>query len=156
VPLIIRWPGHVKAGTTSDELVSLADIMATLASVTAAELPHAAAEDSFDMLPVLLNAARSPVRPYLLMQAFAGVKTLSIRRGNWKYIDHPGSGGNDYRKPILRPFALADTAPEAPGQLYDLAADPGETTNLIDREPAIAAELKRLLDASKAAGRSRP
>jgi arylsulfatase A-like enzyme len=156
VPLIIRWPGHVKAGTTSDELLGLTDIMATLASITGSELPHNAAEDSFDMLPVLLNAARSPIRPYLLMQAFAGAKILSIRRGSWKYIDHPGSGGNDYRKPILRPLALADPAPEAPGQLYDLAADSGETTNLIDQKPAIAAELKALLDASKAAGRSRP
>lgn len=154
MPLIVRWPGHVKSGSTSDQLASLTDVMATLAAVTGAKLPHNSAEDSFNLLPVLEGKATAQVRPYLLTQAFGGQRTLSIRRGSWKYIDHRGSGGNNYANPELKRFALPEAAPEAPGQLYDLASDPGETTNLYFKHPAIAAELKTLLDKSKAEGRS--
>ncbi|MFC5455779.1 sulfatase-like hydrolase/transferase [Prosthecobacter fluviatilis] len=154
VPLIIRWPGHVKSGSTSDQLASLTDVMATLAAITGAKLPINAAEDSFNLLPVLEGKATAPVRPCLLMQAFGGQRTLSIRRANWKYIDHRSSGGNNYTSPELQPFALPEIAPEAPGQLYDLASDPGETTNLYFKHPEIAAELKALLEQSKREGRS--
>lgn len=154
VPLIVRWPGHVKSGSSSDQLASLTDVMATLAAITGSELPHNSAEDSFNLLPVLEGKATAPIRPYLLTQAFGGQRTLSIRRGSWKYIDHRGSGGNNYTNPELKRFALPEAAPEAPGQLYDLASDPGETTNLYFKHPEIAAELKTLLDKSKAEGRS--
>lgn len=154
VPLIIRWPGHVKAASTSDQLACLTDVMATLAAITGAELPQDTAEDSFNLLPVLEGKAAAPVRPYLLMQAFAGARTLSIRRGNWKYIDHRGSGGNNYASFELKRYKLPETAPEAEGQLYDLANDPGETTNLFFKQPQIVAELKALLEQSKHEGRS--
>ncbi|MCB1126683.1 MAG: arylsulfatase, partial [Verrucomicrobiae bacterium] len=89
--------------------------------------------------------------------AFGGARQLSIRRGHWKYLDHPGSGGNNYeRNPDLKPFLLPETAPGAPGQLYDLEHDPGETRNLYYEQPGIVQELKVLLEHSKATGRSRP
>lgn len=154
VPLIVRWPGHVQGGSSSDQLASLTDVMATLAAITGAELPHDAAEDSFNLLPVLEGKATAPVRPYLLAQAFGGQRTLSIRRGNWKYMDHRGSGGNNYGSAELKQFALPEAETEAPGQLYDLASDPGETTNLYFKRPEIAAELKGLLNKSKSEGRS--
>ncbi|MBL9159739.1 MAG: arylsulfatase [Verrucomicrobiales bacterium] len=156
VPLIVRWPGRIKSGTTSDQLVCLTDVMATLASITGFALPRDAAEDSFDLLPVLEGKATTPVRPYLLTQAFAGAKTLSIRRGDWKYLDHRGSGGNRYDAGELKPFALTESDPEAPGQLYDLANDPGETTNRFSENPEIAKELRDLLEQSRNSGRSRP
>ena len=105
---------------------------------------------------MLIGTAVAPIRPYLLTQAFGGARTLSIRRGNWKYLDHRDSGGNNYTTPALQPFALPDTAPTAPGQLYNLRNDPGETTNLSLKHPEIVAELKALLDQSKSSGRSRP
>jgi arylsulfatase A-like enzyme len=132
----------VKAGTTSDQIACLTDVMATVAAITGSELPRDAAEDSFNLLPALEGQATDPIRPYLLMQAFAGERTLSIRRGNWKYIAHRGSGGNNYDKGELKPYALPDTDPEAPGQLYDLATDPGETTNLYSKKPGIVKELQ--------------
>lgn len=156
VPFIVRWPARIKGGSTSDQLASLTDIMATVAAVTGAELPHAAAEDSFNLLPVLEGSATASIRPYLLTQAFGGERTLSLRRGQWKYIDHRGSGGNSYDKGLLKPYALPDTDPEAPGQLYDLVTDPGETTNLYSKRPEIVKELQALLEASKKTGRSRP
>ncbi|MCE9520455.1 MAG: sulfatase-like hydrolase/transferase [Verrucomicrobia bacterium] len=157
VPFLVRWPCKVKPGTGSAQLISLTDVMATIAAIIGAKLPDNAAEDSFNMLPALLNQDSAPIRPYLLEQAFSGVRTLSIRRGPWKYLDHPGSGGNRYETdPDLRRYILADTAPDAPGQLYNLETDPGETNNLYLAHPEIVKDLKALLEESKASGRSRP
>ena len=153
VPFIVRWPGKIAPGRTTDETVSLTDVMATCAAITGTALPANAAEDSFDLLPVLLGSERSaPARPYTLHQTIS--LALAIRQGPWKYLDHRGSGGNNYEKRELKPFALPETAPEAPGQLYNLATDPGETTNLYFQHPEKVRELKALLDASKAAGRT--
>ncbi len=156
VPFLVRWPGRIPANRRSSQLLSLTDVMATLAAAVETNLPGNAAEDSFNMLPAWFDADHPPIRPYLLTQAFAGPRTLAIRRGRWKFIDHPGSGGNRYEKdPGLKPFILPEAAPEAPGQLYDLEADPGETTNLYLRQPQVVAELKGLLEQSKTSGSSR-
>jgi arylsulfatase A-like enzyme len=155
VPFIVRWPGKVPANTQSQQLTSLTDVMATLASIVGARLPENAAEDSFDLLPAWLDANHPPIRPYLLTQAFGGQRTLAIRRGQWKYIDHAGSGGNRYENESLKPYQLPEAAPNAPGQLYHLVNDPGETNNLYEKEPGKVAELKGLLEQSKSAGRSR-
>lgn len=156
VPFIVRWPGRVKPGATSAELISLTDVMATVAAIAGATLPRDAAEDSFNLLPALEGKTVPPIRPYLLTQAFGGARTLSIQRGNWKYIDHPGSGGNNYEKGEMKPYALPEAAPGATGQLYDLSADPGETTNLFLKRPELVKELKDLLEKSKRDGRSAP
>ncbi len=153
VPFIVRWPGKITPGRSTDETVCLTDVMATCAAIAGAALPANSAEDSFDLLPVLLGSERNtPARPYTLHQTIS--LALAIRQGPWKYLDHRGSGGNNYDKRELKPFALTDTAPEAPGQLYNLATDPGETTNLYFQHPEKVRELKALLDASKAAGRT--
>jgi arylsulfatase A-like enzyme len=130
--------------------------MATVAAIIGVKLPNDAAEDSFNMLPALLGKNSGPIRPYLLQQAFGGPRTLSIRRGHWKYLDHTGSGGNNYEKDSdLKAFILPDTAPGAPAQLYDLATDPSEIKNLYFERPEIVKELKALLDQSRASGQSR-
>ncbi len=154
VPFIVRWPGKVKSGTISTQLTSLTDVMATVASIIGSELPENAAEDSYNMLPAWLNEDEPPIRPYLLVQAFAGKRTLSIRRDQWKYLDHRGSGGNDYDKGGLQSFSLPETTPKTPGQLYNLETDPGETTNFYFKHPKIVIELKALLDKSINEGRS--
>jgi arylsulfatase A-like enzyme len=158
IPLIARWPGKIAAGRLSPELTSLTDIMATLAAIVDFPLPEDAAEDSFNMLPVLLGteSADESVRPYLLMQGFAGQRYLAIRQGPWKYLAHQGSGGNIYENhPLLAEYRLSDNAPDAPAQLFNLAADPGETRNVYFEEPQVAERLQALLDNSKATGRSR-
>jgi arylsulfatase A-like enzyme len=155
VPLIVRWPGKIRPGSVSGQTVCLTDLMATCAAITGAEIPDDAAEDSFDLLPILSEEdGGQPVRQYTLHQTIS--LALAIRRGPWKYLDHRSSGGNDYDRKLLRPFALPDTAPEAPGQLYNLDRDPGETTNLYFEEPEIVEELKAKLEESKQLGRSAP
>ena len=153
VPFIARWPGKVAPGGTTSQTISLTDIMATCAAVTGATLPESAAEDSVNILPVLLGQdGGKPVREYTLHQTIS--LALAIRQGPWKYLDHRGSGGNAYDKGELKSFALPDTAPDAPGQLYNLTTDPGETTNLYFKHPEIVRELKALLESSQAQGRS--
>ena len=163
-PWIVRWPGRVPPGVTSDALVSTTDLMATCAALVGYDLPHNAAEDSFD-IPLMRggvskdHADAKQARPYLLQQTH-WKQQMSIRVGEWKYMDHKGSGGNNYdrqrRNWSMKRYKLPDTAPDAPGQLYNLADDPGETTNLYPKHPGVVAKLKAMLDASIEAGRSAP
>ena len=155
IPLIARWPGKIKPGSTTNQMAGLTDIMATCAAITGAKLPDNAAEDSYNMLPVLLGKqGGKPVRKYLIQQTIS--LALSIRRGQWKYLDHKGSGGNNYKNQNLKQYALQDNAPKAPGQLYNLQTDPGETNNLYFKYPQIVAELKEQLEIYKKQGYSRP
>ncbi|MGA0898846.1 MAG: sulfatase family protein [Luteolibacter sp.] len=160
VPLLMRWPEGIMAGSVSKQTVSLTDIMATCAALTEAKLPNDAAQDSYNILPVLKGIERNePIRPYTLQQTWS--KHFSIRVGQWKYLDHQGSGGNNYRRKSqflegLEKYIIEDTAPDAAGQLYNLAEDPGETTNLYFKHPEKVKEMKALLDQSLASGRSAP
>ena len=157
VPFIVRWPGHVAPGSTSDQIVSLCDVFMTTAEILGVKVPDNAAEDSFSLLRVLMGKDSEPFRPYLLQQAFTGSKDLAIRRGQWKYLAHKGSGGNNYETNAeLKPYALPDTAPTSAGQLFDLKSDPGETKNLAIEHPEVVIELEALLKQSLASGRSRP
>ena len=56
----------------------------------------------------------------------------------------------------MKKYAIAEKAPGAPGQLYDLANDPGETNNLYFTEEAKRKELQALLAKLKSSGRSAP
>lgn len=156
VPFIVRWPGRIPAGQVSCQLANTTDIMATLASVTGFALPDEAARDSFDLLPVFLGRQKddNPVRPHLLTQSFRG--EFQLRVGDWKYLDHKGSGGNGYDRGILKKYVLEEDAPEAPGQLYDLSKDPGETRNLYFKEEKKRKEMQALLKKLKESGRSAP
>jgi arylsulfatase A-like enzyme len=158
VPLIARWPGRIPAGQVSRQLTSTTDIFATVASIVSYELPDDVAVDSYDMLPAMLGVQdeQDSIRPHMLTQSFRG--QFQIRSGDWKYLDHKGSGGNDYSKGFLQKYALPETAPEAPGQLFNLAEDPGETRNLFFSEPEKRQQLQAFLKKLTAEenGRSAP
>ena len=108
------------------------------------------------MLPAL-TGSQEPVRPYTLHQTMS--LALAIRQGDWKYLDHPGSGGNNYEREGewgMKQFALPELAPTAPGQLYNLKQDPGETRNLYHEHPELVAQLKEVLQSAVQKGRSTP
>jgi hypothetical protein len=91
-PFIVRWPGKVKAGATSSELISTVDMLASLAALTGQKLAPEAAPDSYNVLPALLGESHDlPLRDHLVLQS-GGVNALAIRKGDWKLI--PGRGGN--------------------------------------------------------------
>ena len=142
----------------SQQLTNTTDIFATLASIIDYKLPDQVAVDSFDMLPAMLGLQKEddPIRPHLLTQSFRA--EFQLRQGEWKYLDHLGSGGNRYDRGNLMAHALAESAPKATAQLYHLGNDPGETTNLFFTEPAKRQELQTLLAllTDKDKGRSAP
>jgi arylsulfatase A len=146
VPLIVRWPGNVRAGSVSEELICLVDFYATLAGIIGHELPDDAAEDSFNMLPALLEKKLlGPIRSSLIHHSWRGM--FAIRSGPWKLIRGQGSGG----------FTKVVVPPDAPkGQLYHLGDDPKEQRNLYNDRPDVVERLSRLLDEQSAAGRTRP
>ena len=157
VPMIVRWPGKVPAGEVSDSLFCQTDIMATLAKLIGTDLPENSAEDSFDFSEVWLGNSGNAIRDHVIHQGFAGDRKLGMRKGNWKLLNFTGSGGNNYaNNEMLKPYILSDSAPGAPGQLYDLTTDPGETKNLYLEHPDIVAGLIQELNSIKAAGRSAP
>ena len=145
IPFIARWPGRIPAGQVSRQLTNTTDIFATLASVVGNELSDDVAVDSYDMWPAMLGIQKEddPIRPYMLTQSFRG--EFQLRQGDWKYLDHKGSGGNDYSQGRLTEYALPETAPVATGQLFNLAEDPGETTNLFFVETARREQMQTLL-----------
>lgn len=154
VPFIVRWPGVFKAGLISGQVINTTDLFASVASIIGYKLKDEDARDSYDMLPAMLGTQdkNSSIRPYLLTQSFRG--EFQIRQGNWKYLNHKGSGGNNYEEDFLKKYALPETAVDAPGQLYNLANDPGETTNLYFTEAEKRKELQQLLEKLKSGGRS--
>ncbi|MFN3244237.1 MAG: sulfatase family protein [Planctomycetota bacterium] len=156
VPLLAWWPGRFPAGLVTDQMTNTTDMFATLASVVGFALPDEQARDSFDMLPAMLGVQPpdESIRPHLLTQSFRG--EFQLRVGSWKYLDHRGSGGNRYDRGAMKEYALPEKEPDASGQLYDLAEDPGETDNLFFRERARRQRMQALLQELKQSGRSAP
>lgn len=136
VPLVVKWPGKVAPGSVSDQTVCLADFMATFAGILHADLPDKAAEDSYNLLPILLQEENAtPLRTSTVHHSGAGA--FAIRKGDWKII----FGQIEY-----------DEEPEDPenwkkrGYLFNLAKDPGETNNVYQQHPDIVAEMNQLLE----------
>jgi arylsulfatase A-like enzyme len=145
VPMIAWWPSVIKSGTKNDATICLTDLMATFADILNVELPNNAGEDSFSFLPILLGE-KEDIREYTLHQTIT--LDLAIRKGNWKFLDHKGSAGSNYDNDSewgMKEYVLPELAPNAPGQLYDLSNDPGETTNLYFKYPKIVNKLKTQL-----------
>jgi arylsulfatase A-like enzyme len=140
-PFIVRWPGVVKAGSVCGQLVQQADLMTTFADILGAKLPDGAGEDSVSLLPLLKGEDRA-VREHAVNCSANGVP--GIRRGSWKLILAPGSGG----------WSKGDS--DQPVQLYNLADDLGEAKNLAAEQPERVAEMKALLEKLITDGRSTP
>ncbi len=153
-PFIARWPGHIPAGSTSNQLIGLVDLLGTISAVVGESLAAHEGVDSFNMLPALIGNPDKPIRDHLLSAAPTPA-TLALRQGQWLYINAQGSGGG---KESLEVIALTHEVnsditpdgkikPDAPKtQLYDLAADEAETTNVVLQHPEVAQELKIRLE----------
>ena len=139
MPFIVRWPNHVKQGTTSMQLVCFTDLLATFASMMEVKLPAEAGPDSFDFLHALTSQTKNEksVRQQFVMRAGSLPSMMTIRSGDWKLITQLGSGG--FSKPKrIKPV------PNGPqGQLYNLATDLSETNNLYLQHPEIVERLKK-------------
>jgi len=133
VPFIAKWPGKIKAGTKSDQTITLADLMATSAAIINEKLPEGAGEDSYNVLPALLGTTQGEsIHDVTIHHSGGGV--FAIRVGEWKLIWESEEGGYDN-----------GPEPGSPGQLYNLKEDPFEQNNLFHLKPEIVSELSKKL-----------
>ena len=135
IPLVVRSPGEVAAGTTSEALEVLTDLYATVARISGDRPRASSGQDSIPLLPVLRGHSRSE-RTTTVHHSARGM--FAIWKANWELIGGRGSGG----------FTVPRSIEEPGGQLNDLAEDPQETRNLHARRSEIAAELQDLLRAT--------
>lgn len=141
VPFVAQWPAQIPAGKTSQEIISLTDLMATVAAITNVELPERSGEDSYNILPALLDEPSSaPIRDYTVMHSMNG--TFAIRKNEWKLIAGPNSGGFG-----LKGAKQYEHQPQV--QLFNLEIDPSETNNVYLQHPKIVHELTKLLHQSQ-------
>jgi arylsulfatase A-like enzyme len=131
VPFIARWPGVIKAGSTNDSAICLTDLFVTFAVITGTAVPQNSAEDSFSILPALRGSALGDDRPPVVHHSGGG--QFAIRQGRWKLILDMKD------KPVM---------------LFDVRADPAETTNRLKDEPALAARLAKKLAEIRTSGRT--
>lgn len=146
VPYIVRWPGKVPAGTQSGTVLCHTDILATCAALLGDQLPANAGEDSFNALAAWQGAPGANVRESVVLDSASGV--FAIRSGDWKLIaktDVPPQPGVKKTKSDV----------ENKNQLYNLAKDPAEATNVWDQNPDVVKRLTALLEQIKTKGRSR-
>ncbi len=116
VPLIVRWPGVVAAGSVSDHVGYFGDVMATLAEVAGVAPPKDV--DSLSFVPALRGQAQAK-HEYLYWEYYEGGSPQAVRFETWKAIRVPMHTG--------------------PVQLYDLASDPAESRDLAAEKPEVVA-----------------
>jgi arylsulfatase A-like enzyme len=143
VPLIARWPGHIKPGTTSSKLLALLDLPATCAALVGATIPAGQCRDSVNVLSALLGQGPS-ARTDFVAHNGGTAGPFALRAGPWKFI-----GG------AIRNGPNAARNPGQP-QLFNLADDLAEEKNLVKEQPEKAAEMQALLAKIRGAAPAAP
>jgi arylsulfatase A-like enzyme len=130
VPLIARWPGHIRAGTTSDHVSANWDMWATFADLVGAPPPEGT--DGISILPTLVGRSGQREHRSLYWEFHARGASQAVRMGRWKGI----------RNAIVK-------RPDAPVELYDLDADPRETTDVSASNPGVVRQIEDLMRTSR-------
>ncbi|MGH9046881.1 MAG: sulfatase family protein [Acidimicrobiales bacterium] len=119
VPFLARWPERIPAGTVSDAMVTAMDLLPTLAAIAGARVSEERTIDGRDISPVLLG--EDGASPHEAFFYYSMDSLEAVRSGQWKL--HLARRG------------------EPVDELYDLASDIGETTNLFDAHPEVVGRL---------------
>jgi arylsulfatase A len=160
VPFIARWPGKIKPGTTSTQLISSVDLLAKFAALTQQTLDKSQLADSVNVLPALIGEPEDPLRDTLVLCPHSPAH-LAVRKGKWVYIGAQGEGDFGGKPgthaaggPIAASFVgnvnsdiengrIKKDAP--PAQLYDLEAHVNQTRNLHNEHPEVVKQMSALL-----------
>jgi arylsulfatase A-like enzyme len=129
-PCIVRWPGHIPAGTVCSEMASSMDIFPTFTKLAGAEPPKDRIIDGRDIRP-LLAGTEGARTPHDVLFYYYGDRLYAVRSGRWK---------------LMLPTKDRVTGEEIPLGLYDLKADISEKNNLADRYPKVVERLRALLE----------
>jgi arylsulfatase len=117
VPFVIRWPGRVSSGSSSDEIVHAMDLFPTLLRIAGGEVPDDRVIDGVDQTDFLLgNRERSSREGFVV---YVGNEIFAVKWRNWKVHFKE----MDRFPSVIREYDLP--------RVYDLLADPGETNNVL-------------------------
>jgi arylsulfatase A-like enzyme len=123
VPMLVRWPGHVKADAESGALFSQVDLYGSLGAIAGGKPAAGSGPDTMDHSAALLGTDPKG-REWLVEHA----NTLQLIEGNWKFI--PPNNGQK-----IQVNTNTETGNDPEPQLYDLSKDIGEKTNLAAQYP---------------------
>ena len=144
VPFIVRWPGKVKSGSVSDEVVSQVDLAATFAAIVDYPLKKDEAIDSYNLLPVLHGEDyERPLRTATVQNTSAG--KFALRQGDWVLIDAPSGASKKESQAYLDHFSLTAWPKDSPGLLFNLKEDPRQSKNLYAENPEKVESMRSLL-----------
>ena len=128
VPCAARWPGHIKAGSSTERQAMSMDIFATACEVAGQSTPKNI--DAVTFLPTLLGQSQPELaRPHYFVRREGG----------------PQYGGKTIDAIIQGDWKLLQDSPFAPQELYNLKTDPQEATDLAAKEKKVFLELSALL-----------
>ena len=151
IPCIVKWPKK-SAPHYVNQTICLTDFYATFAAINGYKLEDSEGEDSYNILPLLESETHiEPIREATVFHSFYG--QFTIRKGKWKLLLSPSSGGWSFPKPGKDNKIIAQL-PKL--QLYDMQADPSEKNNLCDKYPGVVNELRSLFFDYVKSGRSTP
>ena len=136
VPCVVRWPGHVAAGATTDRVTGFEDWLPTLLELVGKADLAPARIDGISFAPTLLGKSIQEPRPFLYRETPGYGGQQSVRAGNLKAVRQHLNPGP--KQPKLDPGAV---------ELYDLAADPAESTDIAATHPDDVKRLSALLTA---------
>jgi arylsulfatase A-like enzyme len=128
VPLMIRWPGRIKPGTTSDAVVGAIDLYPTVLDALGIQKPANHIIDGISFLPVLRQTGKFEREAYFTWFPHI-IPAVSVRVGDWK---------------LIRRFEPHADYPEV-RELYNLKDDIGETSNLAEKMPEKVKQLDALI-----------
>ncbi len=117
VPFVAYWPGHVKPGTTCDTPFYFPDVLPTLCELTGAEMPKDL--DGLSILPTLLGKPGQKTHDFLYWESPGYGGQQAVQAGDWKAVRQ------ELRKGVIKT------------ELYNLARDPNETTDVASVNPTI-------------------
>jgi arylsulfatase A-like enzyme len=138
LPFVMYLPGKGKKSKVFETAIGLNDIMATFADLLAFNLPKGAASDSRSFWPAL-TANKAEIDKALVQHSVQG--KFAIRKGDWKLINDPGSGGSSF------PSTSKAIAMDLPmQQLYNLKQDSAEAKNLLKMHTDKAKLLSKVLN----------
>jgi len=149
IPCIVRWPAKVKPHQV-DQTICLTDFFASFSDITGYQLKDNEGEDSYNILPLLVNSTpQKVIREATVHHSINGDFTL--RKGEWKLLFSAGSGGWSSPKANEKNYQSLP-----PLQLYNMKSDPGEMKNLCDEFPEVVKALRNLMIKYINDGRSTP